>query len=115
MSVLNADTERKVPALSEIIGDFEPFMCEDKKGKRYAAEGLKVWKRPYSKAGDFERVVIASTETACELFQVSAQTLSTWAKEQPSIRVAYGWWSTAELCRWIQSKRLFDNRGGGRR
>ena len=111
MAVKNTDSGKKVPALSDLIGVIVPMPeLFDEKGKPVECDGLKLWKRPYS-TGHSENIALMNTETACAAFEVSAQTLSSWAKDAPKIRIAYGWWSPAALVEYIQDRALQDQRG----
>ncbi len=112
MAVKNDITGAKIPALSELVGEIIPFSgLFDKRGKSGLCEGMKLWRRPYDARGNTEDIVLVSTEVASDLLEISAQTLSTWAKETPGLRVAYGWWSSAALMQKVLEKARLDQRG----
>ena len=87
---------KDVPALSELIGELEPAIFNQ---KQEPVDGILKWKRPYTKDGRTSETMIISTEAATVLFNVSAQTLTNWEKNYADLRVAYGWWSIDGLSR----------------
>ncbi len=112
MAVKNDEHGSKVPALSELVGEIIPYPnLVDEKGKPILCDGMKIWRRPYDTRGNTEDVVLISTEEAQNIFEISAQTLATWAKETPMVRVAYGWWSSGALVRKAGEKGRTDQRG----
>ena len=101
---IDPDSKEKLPALSELVGEILPFSKQGKNG------GLKIWKRPYTKDGRMSEHIIIATEVATETYGVSAQTLITWAKDYPAMRVAYGWWDMTEVLRTAVDANRFDRR-----
>jgi hypothetical protein len=111
MAVKNDPEKGKVPALSELVGEIIPMpWLFDGKGKPVVYAGLKLWRRPYAD-GVTEDVVIVSTEVACQLFEVSATTLSVWSKETVGLRVAFGWFNMPALIQRIADGKSTDQRG----
>jgi hypothetical protein len=98
---------KDVPALSELIGEFEPSMFNE---KQEPIDGILKWKRPYTKDGQMSETIIISTEAATALFDISAQTLTNWAKNHTNLRIAYGWWSIDSLLRAAIDVNRFDMR-----
>jgi len=112
LAVKNDITGAKIPALSELVGEIIPFPgLLDKRGKPGICDGMKLWRRPYGVQGNTEDIVLISTDVASDLLEISAQTLTTWAKETPGLRVAYGWWSSAALIQKVLEKARLDQRG----
>lgn len=107
MAVKMTESGEKLPALSELIGEILPFPAEGE-----AHPDFRRWRRPLSKDGATEDIILMSTDAACQFLDVSPETLNRWAnREKPGIRAAYGWWASAALISWAAERQKFDRRG----